>query len=1256
MMFNRFKCIQFKNIYRRRCVLKTTRRLILIILTIIFCLCIQAVALVFAATTTQDELEVTLSTDKKEYDKTEEIVATLSVKNTGNSVASNIVLENEIPDGYVLSDDSELLKNVASLERDETVIHRVSFVPNSKEGDTDTGDNSGNDDKTGDSEKKDDNGKNNNSNMNDDSGVTKTDVQGNKSNSSNNKTGSSKSTATIANSGSNTANNTSSNKTNNSSTQGSTSSNHPSTGDKSNIMIWVILVLVCGVIIILILKNKKRGKEFLSLFVCMTLLESSLIGFSTSVDAADAQQKKTISVSESIIVEETELEISAKVKYELDVDDEEDQPDVGEISFREPSKDHCVLDEDTGDYFVDNEILITGKENTTREEIEHIISEFKGIIVGYIAITNDYQVEISNNKTVSELNEIVEQLNVDDAIDEAMIHWLYEVTFDATPNDTKWNSEEWSSDYPEGKNWGVEAINAMSAWDHYNEMSYVKVGIIDSMFDTNHEDLVYTKVWNNPQSTSSESGIEDFMERSHGTHVSGTIAAGYNNGKGIAGVAPKVKLYGYSILGNATDSIATDSNKAFAGLMEWKYALANLITSNCKVINVSMGVPGGADAHDLIQYSHVLGTFFEKLIENGYDFVIVQSAGNDSIEARNNGIFTGIDTPDMVRNRIIIVGAMGNNGSHKNGLFGWFGDRVFDGYYYASFSNYGQRVDIVAPGVDIYSTVLGNSYENIHKYSIFKEGQWDGTSMATPHVTGTVAMCFAVNPSLTGAQVKNIIVNSSTSTVTDNNANHNDLRTYPVLNAGAAVESALNTHGEAVSPVNPSTGIVLGSVRGYDDNHQVVELEDVKISAYRISDYDGNLSEYASATRSDSCGNYELVLEAGKYYINIYKEGYFPFAICDVTSTNDQITYLDNVILYPDSGTVEISNRIHGTVRNALTGSAIEGVTVQLRPGWNNKNGTLATVIETGADAVSITDNSGKYSLEVLEGCYTAEFIKDGYITGYVNVICASMENADQGAVLTPILSDDEYRIVLTWSSTPSDLDSHVSGPLSTGGRFHVYYSDMHASDNGEKIANLDLDDTTSFGPETITLMRTQEGIYKYAVHDYTNRNSTSSKALSMSGAKVQLYCGNALIATYNVPINVTGTVWNVFEIVDGTVRMINTMENNSQPSTVCGIGDRNDVTSLASTDNEENVGKYYEGEAIGKNTDIDDIEDIGLSDDSQEDSVIADVVGSDDAVSEENSITESLSESNEGAESIEIAKEVGDIGDASEESVIVDD
>lgn len=207
----------------------------------------------------------------------------------------------------------------------------------------------------------------------------------------------------------------------------------------------------------------------------------------------------------------------------------------------------------------------------------------------------------------------------------------------------------------------------------------------------------------------------------------------------------------------------------------------------------------------------------------------------------------------------------------------------------------------------------------------------------------------------------------------------------------------------------------------------------------------------------------------------------------------------------------------------------------------------------------------------------TAEFSKEGYITGYANVICTNMDNADQDGVITPVLSDDEYRIVLTWSSTPSDLDSHLSGPLSTGERFHVYYSDMSAFDNGETVATLDLDDTSSYGPETITLKKTQDGIYKYAVHDYSNRSNASSTELSMSGAKVKLYCGNTLLATYNVPINVAGNIWNVFEIEGDTVQTINTMGSKSNPSMIFS----DDVSGVSETALDIDKEQFGENKAV---------------------------------------------------------------------------
>ena len=94
-------------------------------------------------------------------------------------------------------------------------------------------------------------------------------------------------------------------------------------------------------------------------------------------------------------------------------------------------------------------------------------------------------------------------------------------------------------------------------------------------------------------------------------------------------------------------------------------------------------------------------------------------------------------------------------------------------------------------------------------------------------------------------------------------------------------------------------------------------------------------------------------------------------------------------------------------------------------------------------------------------------------------------------------------------------------------------------------MANLDTDDTSSYGPETITITERIYGTYTYAVHNYSNRNNSSSDALSFSGAVVRVFMGSAQVAEYHVPTDQVGTYWTVFQI-DSAERItpINTVSN----------------------------------------------------------------------------------------------------------------
>ncbi len=144
---------------------------------------------------------------------------------------------------------------------------------------------------------------------------------------------------------------------------------------------------------------------------------------------------------------------------------------------------------------------------------------------------------------------------------------------------------------------------------------------------------------------------------------------------------------------------------------------------------------------------------------------------------------------------------------------------------------------------------------------------------------------------------------------------------------------------------------------------------------------------------------------------------------------------------------------------------------------------------------------------------------KEGYSTLVSKCRCGGLTYA-----ISPYMEAlDGMRIVLSWDKQPLDIDSHLSYP---GG--YVCYHQMDAVN-----ANLDVDDTDSFGPETITISKKLEGKkYVYAVHNFSDREVAENSRLSnISNAKVYLYIGNSLIRTYYVPTGKKGTVWIPFII-----------------------------------------------------------------------------------------------------------------------------
>ena len=120
------------------------------------------------------------------------------------------------------------------------------------------------------------------------------------------------------------------------------------------------------------------------------------------------------------------------------------------------------------------------------------------------------------------------------------------------------------------------------------------------------------------------------------------------------------------------------------------------------------------------------------------------------------------------------------------------------------------------------------------------------------------------------------------------------------------------------------------------------------------------------------------------------------------------------------------------------------------------------------------------------------------------------------------------YRMVLTWGNSPRDLDAHLSGPNPDGGDFHIWYRNKILI-GGRNF--LDRDDTSSFGPETITIYKPAAGEYYYSVYDYTNKNKKNSSKLSYSGARVDIYGENRLLQSFEISNSEKGNCWHVFKI-----------------------------------------------------------------------------------------------------------------------------
>jgi hypothetical protein len=306
----------------------------------------------------------------------------------------------------------------------------------------------------------------------------------------------------------------------------------------------------------------------------------------------------------------------------------------------------------------------------------------------------------------------------------------------------------------------------------------------------------------------------------------------------------------------------------------------------------------------------------------------------------------------------------------------------------------------------------------------------------------------------------------------------------------------------------------------------------------------------------------ETSLSSGNYTLTYTKSGYLEMSQSAELTADNETLEVATVKQFPD--TCASTGTISGTIKDAVDSNVVvSDVSLSVRSGLNTTSGTI---IKTAT-----TDSSGNYSLSSMSaGWYTIQFSKSGYITGNFNVYsCGSVGSQD--SQISTSLATGTMRIVLHWgaSSGLNIVDSHITGPDNSTGRFHIYWDTTWAfyyatnsytcgscsqSQKADNVSLDDDDDDGAPGTETVTIPTDswRSGTYRYSAHDYSNRASTSTTKLAESGTTVTVYYGDTEPRTYNVP-NSAGNLWTVFTI-DGSSKVITTVNSMSYQSSSTSI------------------------------------------------------------------------------------------------------
>ena len=745
-------------------------------------------------------------------------------------------------------------------------------------------------------------------------------------------------------------------------------------------------------------KNEHKLNIFQKIFLWLVRLFNG--GFTASDNGFD-NGREYVTLTNSLTFGEFSADNEVRVWYGENGDKPSVKPDTQDKTYEELIEDVDIdevyeeneedisTDEDTGIQFVNNIIIIDFDWDCTDERKAEIVNSINGKVVGGIEGYNELHVQVEKS-TLDELESIIDELNENDDVD-AEYDEISNITFNSSSpvNDPFRNGElddlsnkvKWDWNGNDGvknlntsyNNWWAVASNLPGAWAYDSYFTRINIGIVDDGFDSNHEDLDLQVV------------SKENSSNNHGTHVAGLIGATHNN-IGIAGVVKNKSLYCYDIWSSKKDKIKeSEIYKGFIMLVE---------DYKCKVINLSIGKSvyifngyvygdekGKYPVTDKIikDWGYKASKKIGKLLEKGYDFVVVQAAGNDGVNSWTSGYFAAVTSDNCyeskkvskkdVFNRIIIVANAEKELDSEN-------------YRMAINSNGGNLVDIAAPGNYNYSTVAGIE-EKEGDITVVASGQkyakMGGTSMASPIVAGVAGLVWSVNPNFTGAEVKKIVLDTATKRVVKDNPSSPTTGDVDLVNAKNAVENAIKkTYG---------TGTVKGKVV------DILPSEPKPLSNINISATEKNTNKTVCG-KTEVDGTFSMVLPTGIYDIK-FSKGASDLVVEDVTVSYNSSSNL---------GTLKMMIplcRVSGVVKNRNTNYPVSDVYIDLYDNY----------LPMPDDEINsiIANEDGRFEIELsCSDDITFVFRHEDYEKYKINIDCSDTVVDLGDILLCPYGSGDE--------------------------------------------------------------------------------------------------------------------------------------------------------------------------------------------------------------------------------------------------------